>query len=154
MALTDKLAQEAPDETAGTEEEEKDLKIAVLMGQRLLDDGGFEVVQSAVKSSKDPGQVIGQFLMQMAQQMFESMPEDMQLSPTVLLAHGGWLEQISDYIQDEIKVKKDVMDKAEIYVASTAQQMAQAKQGMNEDGVQAPAAPQVGPAAPVMPGAA
>lgn len=133
-------------------EDELDLKIAVLLGQHLLQDGGFDVIDKAVKSSKDPGQVIGQFLMQMGQQMMESMPDDIKLSPKILLARGGWVEQISDYIQEKAHVKKEIMDKAEIYIASTAQHMAQAKGG-NVDGVPPPPTPQAGDpnAAPAMP---
>lgn len=139
--------QAAPEGMALTDEEETDLKIAVLMTHRLLQDGGFDVIEKAVDSSKDPGQVIGQFLMQLGQQLHESMPDDMKLSPKIMLARGGWLEQISDYIQEEEGVKKEVMDKAEIYVASTASQMAQAKQqqsGGTIEGVQAPPVPAPG----------
>lgn len=130
-----------------SDEEEMDLKIAVLMTERLLQDGGFDVIQKAMDSSKDPSQVIGQFLMQLGQQLHESMPDGMQLSPKIMLCQGGWVEQVSDYIQEETDVKKAVMDKAEIYVASTASQMAQQKQqqsGGTIEGVPAPPVPAPG----------
>lgn len=132
----------------GANTDELDLKIAVMLGERLLEEGGFDVIEKALGSS-DPGQVIGQFLMQMGQQMMESMPDGITLSPKILLAKGGWVEQISDYIQEKGVAKKAIMDKAEIYVASTSQKMAQAKGGM-AGGVQAPPSPQVGadPSAP------
>lgn len=151
MALEDKM-KKAPEQEAPENEEELDLKIAVLLGQKLLEEGGFDVIEKAVASSKDPGQVIGQFLMQMGQQLHESMPDDAKLSPTIMLAQGGWVEQMSDYIQEEGVADKATMDKAEIYVASTAQQMAQAKGGQ-ADGVPLP--PSAGdaaqPPAPPMP---
>jgi len=158
MALEQEMMQQAPEETnettpdkeqgegAGGSSDKLDLKIAVMLGERLLEDGGFDVIESAVKHSSDPGQVIGQFLMQMGQQMMESMPEDTKLSPAILLQPGGWVEQMSDYIQKQAHVKKEIMDKAEIYVASTAQQMAQAKRGQ-VDGVQAPVGTATGQAA-------
>lgn len=152
MALDERMTKEAPEQEgiALTDEEEQDLKIAVLMGERLLEHGGFDVIEKAVASSSDPGQVIGQFLMQMGQQLHESMPDDMKLSPKIMLAQDGWVEQISDFIQEEGLANKDVMDKAEIYIASTAQQMAQSKQqqsGGTIEGVQAPPVP--GPGQPV-----
>lgn len=142
MALDKKIAEEASKETPANDQD-TDLKIAVLLGMRLLDDGGFDVIDKAVDSSKDPGQVIGQFLMQMGQQMYESMPDDLKFSPEIMLEDNGWLEQISDYIQVELGVDKKVMDKAEIYVANTATQMAQAKA--------APAAAQAAEAPPGAP---
>lgn len=147
MALEKKLTEEAPQE--GGSDEEMDLEIGVLIAKHLLEDGGFDVIEQAVASSSDPGQVVGQFLMQLGTQMFENMPEGVDLSPAIMLAKGGWLEQVSDFIQEELGVKKEVMDKAEIYVASTAQQMAQGAQAQGD-----PNAPPVAPgpsAAPPLP---
>jgi hypothetical protein len=139
MALEQELTKEAPAEGGGGGEED-DLEIAVLTAKHLLEDGGFDVIDKAVASSSDPGQVIGQFLMQLGTQMFENMPEGVTLSPAIMLAHGGWLEQISDFIQEQLGVKREIMDKAEIYVASTAQQSAQASQQQGD-----PNAPPVAP---------
>jgi hypothetical protein len=140
MALEKQMKKE---KSSPKNEDEMDLEIGVLLGKRMLEDGGFDIVEKAVATSRDPSQVIGQFLMQMGQEMMENMPEDVKLTPAILLSPGGWLEQISDFIQTELDVKKDVMDKAEVYVASTASQMAQAKQGQT-NGVQAPAVPVAG----------
>jgi hypothetical protein len=142
MALESKLNSPQKDSSPSQKmtEEELDLQIAVLFGRRLLEDGGFRVIEKAAASSRDPGQVIGQFLMQMGQQMMESLPEDVQLSPTILLAEGGWVEQMSDYIQENLGIKREIMDRAEIYVASTAQQMAEAHQSQASGLLQASAA--------------
>ena len=154
MALSDMNPEPQEDETQEnnlTPEEEKDLKIAVLLGERLLRAGGFDVIQKAMQSSSDPSQVIGQFLMQLAQQMFEKMPHNIQLSPRILLTKDGWVEQISDFIQEKLGVPKKVMDKAEIYVASTASQMGQAKRaqgGGDVNGVPSPPIPGPGAGAP------
>lgn len=128
MALDKKLAE--PATSSKLSSDELDLKIAVLMAEDMIAKGGYEqVIAPALKSSRDPGQVIGQFLMQLGQQIIEDMPDDMQLTPKILLAQGGWVEQVSDLLQDKYSVKKEIMDKAEIYVASTAQQMAQSRGG-------------------------
>lgn len=136
MALDKKLAKEESKPKAMSPDE-IDLRIGVLMGQRLLEDGGFNVIEKALEQSKDPSQVIGQFLMQLGQQLMESMPEDVKLSPAILLARGGWLEQMSDYIKEQTGASEAIMDKAEIYVASTAQKMAAARNQQQQ--AQAPA---------------
>ncbi len=108
--------------------DELDLKIAVLMAQDMLDKGGVEPILTAVKQSSNPGQVIGQFLMQLASQMAEGMPDDMKLSPALMLVEGGWVEQISDFLQEEYDIKKEIMDKAEAFIGVSSEQMAKAQQ--------------------------
>ena len=107
------------------DEEEKDLKIMVNLGKDMIDEGGYSVVEQAL-NSKDPGVVIGQFLMQLGSQMGEQLPFDP--SPRIMLARGGWLEQMRDYMQEEYDVPKKDMDRAEMFVASSAQGMAQSQQ--------------------------
>lgn len=149
MAIEEQLAPEDAEAEGErlTDEEEQDLEIAVLLGKKLVDEGGAEVIQAA-QGSSDPSQVIGQFLVQLASQMVEQMPEEMKPSPKVFLAEGGWLEQMSDFLQEEYDVSREIMDRAEIYVASTAQQMAQTKQQ------QAAGQPAGAPPAAPMPGGA
>lgn len=115
---------EAPERERLTAEEEDDLAIAVMLAENLIDDGGLQIIQEALNSSNDPGQVIGEFLMQLVAQMSESLPQDVELSPRVFLAEGGWVEQVSDYLQEEYEVPRDVMDRAEIFIATQAQSMA------------------------------
>lgn len=129
-----------------TKEEETDLKIAVAMAEDLIDEGGKDVLETA-KESTDPGQVIGQFLFQMVSQMSEQLPFEM--SPRIYFAEGGWIEQVSDYIQEQYGIDKETMDRAEIYIGTAAQEMAQGGKGGDPN---APAQPQqAGPPAPVMP---
>lgn len=135
MALEQDMVKQNPQQVAPNEapadgqglskEEETDLKIAVLLAERLIDDGGIKVIDDAVKGSNDPGQIIGQFLMQMVSQMNEKLPKEVQLSKRIYFAHGGWVEQISDYIQEQYGIDKKIMDRAEIYIATAAQKMAQ-----------------------------
>lgn len=142
MALEDEMTQ-APQEQGLTDEQEADLSIAVNVAKDLIDQGGFDVIEQAL-ATKDPGQIIGQFLMQMVSQMGEQLPQDVTLDPAIFFAVGGWIEQISDYLQEEYDVPKEVMDRAEIYIGTAAQQMAQGQAAQ-------PAPPQ--PEAPLPQGA-
>ena len=123
------------------EQEEQDLQIAVDMGMEMIDDGGFDMIQQAIDQSNDPGQVIGQFLLQLGSEIMSKMPEGLELSPRILLAHDGWVEQISDYLQDQYGVSEDIMNRAESYVGAAAMQMAQggAQQAPGGPPPQAPA---------------
>ena len=142
MALEDEMTQ-APQEQGLTDEQEADLSIAVNVAKDLSDQGGFDVIEQAL-ATKDPGQIIGQFLMQMVSQMGEQLPQDVTLDPAIFFAVGGWIEQISDYLQEEYDVPKEVMDRAEIYIGTAAQQMTQGQAAQ-------PAPPQ--PEAPLPQGA-
>lgn len=142
MALEDEMTQ-APQEQGLTDEQEADLSIAVNLAKDLIDQGGFDVIEQAL-ATKDPGQIIGQFLMQMVSQMGEQLPQDVTLDPSIFFAVGGWIEQISDYLQEEYDVPKEVMDRAEIYIGTAAQEMSKGQAAQ-------PAAPQ--PEAPLPQGA-
>lgn len=143
MALEDTVQKEAPaDSSRLTEEEEKDLSIVVILAENLIDDGGIEVIDQALAESKDPAQVIGQFLMQMVSQMSEQFPAEFSISPRVFLAEGGWVEQISDYLQEEYDVPREVMDRAEMFIAAQADSMAQGAVQQDAAQPEAPAVPQ------------
>src|SRR5690606_24678357 len=108
-----------------SKEEENDLAIAVMMAENVIDDGGIDVIDTALNDSSNPGEVIGQFLMQLVSQMSEQMPKEFEISPRIFFADGGWVEQISDYLQEQYNVSEDVMDKAEMFIAAQADSMAQ-----------------------------
>ena len=141
MALEDKV-KEQQDNSQLTDAEENELEIMVLLAENLIDEGGIQALDTA-KQSKDPGQVIGQFLMQLGSQLGEQLP--FEISPRIMLARGGWLEQVSDYLQDEYGFSKKDMDRAEIFVASSAQSMAQGQQQQQAaPAAQAPVDPAAG----------
>lgn len=133
-----------------TKEEETDLKIAVLLGEQLMNKGGYDVIQKALDTSSDPAQVIGQFFVQMIQKMVESFPKEMKISPRIYLCKGGWLEQIMDETIKKLHMDKRISDKAEIYVAHTAVELAkkyqqgQTGQPQQQDAQQQQQAPQGG----------
>ena len=140
MALEDQLQeQQSPQEM--TEDQEQDLSIAVNIAKNLIDDGGWEIIEQALESN-DPGQIIGQFLMQLVAQMTENSPEEVDIDPAIYLAIGGWVEQISDYLQEEYDVPKEVMDRAEMYIGTASQQMLQGQQQQQAQMEQAAPMPQ------------
>lgn len=142
MALDEEMMAESG-QAQLTDQEENDLEIAVALAENLIDEGGYQVIQQAEQSS-DPATVIGQFLMQLGSQLGESLP--FPISPRIMLAEGGWVEQVSDYLQEEYDIPKQVMDRAEIFIGSNAQAMAQQQQ---QAAPQEAAMPQE--AGPVMP---
>lgn len=145
MALDEELEKENKNPEELTEEEEAELSIMVNIAKDMIDDAGYQIIQQALES-KDPGVVIGQFIMLLGSQLSEKLPFDP--SPRIMLAEGGWVEQISDYLQEEYDVPKKVMDRAEIFVGSSAYAMAQGSQQQSpQQGASAPAQQ----AAPPMP---
>lgn len=120
MALKEQLPAQEQEKESLTAEEEQDLSIAVNLAKNMIDDEGINVIKSA-ETSKDPGQVIGQFLFQMATALKEKLSGMIDLSPRIFLSEGGWVEQVSDYLQEDYGIPKDTMDRAEIYIGGTAQ---------------------------------
>jgi hypothetical protein len=157
MALEEQLAQAqpagaeqaAPQLEEMNEEEEIDLQTAVLMAERMLQEEGFDVIEQAIETSSDPAQVIGQFLLQMIMQMDEAAPNDSKFSRRIWLAKGGWLEQVMDIIIDEFQLDYAIADKAEVYVAQTASEMAKAGLARGQQAQQQGVAP--GQATPTLP---
>lgn len=123
MALDEQMAQQGPERLG--KEEEDELRVMVNLAMNMIDEGGADIIDQAMES-KDPGTIIGQFMMQLGSQLGEQLP--FEISPRIMLAEGGWVEQISDYLQEQYDVPKKVMDRAEIFVGSSAQNMAQQQQ--------------------------
>lgn len=146
MALDNMQPQEAPVQEGEqlTKDEMDDLDIMVNLSKEMIDDGGIDVIDQAIEQSNDPAQVIGQFLMQMVSQLGESLPEDMDLSPRIFFAYGGWVEQISDYLQEQYGIPQEVMDRVEMFIGTAATQMQQGEAAKQP-------APQPTQAGPVMP---
>lgn len=150
MAIKDELEKEDTPDGTLHEKEEKDLSIMVNLAKNMIDDEGIKVIKSA-ENSKDQGQVIGQFLFQLGSTLAEKLSGMVDVSPRIMLAEGGWVEQVSDYLQEQYGIPKDVMDRAELYIGGMAQQMAQGQQGGSPQAAPAgqPPAPEQQP--PMMP---
>lgn len=149
MALEQMMAGQPPQEAQQaqgaqplTEDEEQDLRIGIMMGEDLLEQGGYDAIKAAL-GSKDPAQAIGQFFVMLIQKLDSELPEDVKLSKRIYLAKGGWLEEMMDLIIDELGVDPKVTDRAEIYVADAFSQMARRNAGQQQ--APAPAAPAPAP---------
>lgn len=111
-----------------TDEEENDLRTAVLIAERMFEEEGYSIIEQALNTSSDPAQVIGQFLIQMIKSLDENMPNNAKLSRRIWLAQGGWVEQVMDMIIEEFDLDYAIADKAEVYIGTTIAQMAKAGQ--------------------------
>lgn len=142
MALKEKIV-EKEDKTSDAEdelstEEKQHLSIMVNLAKNLIDDGGNQVITAAMKS-RDPGQVIGQFLVQLAQQIAEKLEGKVDVSPRIILIEDGWVEQVSDYLQEEYGIDKATADRAELYIGAVGMKQAQAMQQEAAGGAVPPA---------------
>ena len=146
MALKDEINKEPEntDTSKLSDAEEKDLSIMVNLAKNMIDDDGINVIKSA-ENSKDQGQVIGQFLFQLGSALAEKLSGMVDISPRIMLAEGGWVEQVSDYLQEEYGVPKDIMDRAEIYIGGTAQSVGLAELEKQQGGAPQGAVPPAGP---------
>jgi hypothetical protein len=88
-----------------------DIELATRMGIKLLNEGnGLQIVRQAVNSSKDPAQVIGQFLAQIMAQLATALHQEYQIDPRIFLCKGGWLEHMLDYIETQLHLPKNFSD--------------------------------------------
>lgn len=110
-----------------TDLEELDLEIAVKMGQRLMKDaGGLKAIEQAMSGSGDPVQAISKFLVQLIVQIKEAVEsQGVELSPNIVLAKGGWVEQMLDVIEGELGLPPDFSDQVFGDVVETFKALAQ-----------------------------
>lgn len=144
MALEKEVNKESRSEAS------YDLSIAVKLAKTLIAEGGYKVIETAMSSSKDPSQVIGQFLLQLGSEVKNVIETKTgsKFNSAVLLMENGWLEQVSDYLQDVYNIPNDVMVKAEQFVGTAALQMNQSA----ASAAQTQGQPEQAPALPVQQG--
>lgn len=124
-----------------SDDDKETLSIMVDQAQQAIEQGGADVIQQAMSGSKNPAQVIAQFILQLGSQIADSMDsQGMPVNPQVMLNEGGFVEQVSDFLQSYYDIPKDVMDQAEKIVGAAAMSMHQAESA--PQGQQAPAAPE------------
>lgn len=104
MASLDKQAKQDKEPVSD------DAQLVVMMGMSLLDKGGLEVINKALKTSQDPSQVIGTFLTQMIGQMAEYTANTLQIDPAVYTEPNGFLDQILDYIEKKLGLPPEFSD--------------------------------------------
>lgn len=89
----------------------EDVEILVRTAIKLLNDsGGMQVIKEAIDTSQDPGQVVGQFITQLIAKMGEELGQSMNVDPRAFLAKGGFLEEILDYIEQQLGLPEEFSD--------------------------------------------
>lgn len=142
-------APEAEDSNVLNKEEKLDLEIAVAMAKKLISEGkGMDVIKSAVQGSQDPSSVIGQFFAQMFAQMQESFPAELEVSPRIYLAKGGVLEQLLDFIEEELGLPPEFSDQVFGATVETIKAAAQDPPAQEQAPAQDPQAAMPAPAQP------
>lgn len=131
----------APEGNKATDIEESDLEIAVHMSkQLLLQGGGLQAIQKAVSGTADPAQVISKFLVQLLLKVKDAVAkEGVELSPAIVLGRGGWVEQMLDLIETELKLPPEWSVEILDDIIETFKALAQSpQQGAAPQGVPAP----------------
>lgn len=87
------------------------VELAVRMTVKMLDEGGgMKVIGDALKQSRDPAQVVGQFLAQIVGQLAEQLQKQFNIDPAIFLTKGGWLDKILDYIESQLGLPSEFSD--------------------------------------------
>jgi hypothetical protein len=134
-----------PEEKAPAAKKEgksSDKELVSMMGMAMLDNGGLDTIKAALQSSQDPGQVVGQFVAQMAGQLAQMTQEQMGIDPSVYGEPDGFLDQILNYIEMELQLPPEFSD--QVY-GETLEVMKAAAAGGGE-AEQQPGAPAPAPA--------
>ena len=136
----------------GTKFKSEDVELAVNFGIKLLNEGGgLDLIKKSINQSRDPAQVIGQFLAQIIAKLAEQMHQEYSIDPGIFLAKDGFLDYILNYIEQKLGYPESFSD--EIYtqvveVIKAAAQGPAAPNGVMEGEPSTPP-PQGGQPAPV-----
>lgn len=105
---------QAPAEEQATERQKYDpdhVEVAVRMGVKILrDGGGLKMIAEALNQSKDPAQVIGQFLAQLVGKLAEQLRDQFNIDPGLFVAENGFLDNILNYIEQQLKLPPEFSD--------------------------------------------
>lgn len=96
------------------------VEVAVRMGVKMIrDGGGLKIISEALNKSKDPAQVIGQFLAQLIGKLAEQLRSEFNIDPGLFVANGGFLDHILDYIEQQLKLPSEFSDQVYSQVMET-----------------------------------
>lgn len=109
MAL-EKIGQQEKAQAENTVAEE-DIEIATRLGiQLLMEGGGMQQIETAIRQSQEPAQFLGQFLAQLIAQLAEQLQGQVDLDPRAFLSKGGFLENILNFIEDQLGLPAEFSD--------------------------------------------
>ena len=138
-ALQEEEMMEEDEEGVLTADEDRDLHIAWMVVEELMEQGAIDVILDALDNSASPEQLIGQAIAQMMMQVEEQFTGEDKLSPRIFFAENGLLEIIGDYLEDE-GVPEDVVGKSEMVAFATLQQVGQQNSAPQQPAPQQPQA--------------
>ena len=140
-ALQEEEMMEEEEEGVLTADEDRDLHIAWMVVEELMEQGAIDVILDALDNSASPEQVIGQAIAQMMMQVEEQFTGEDKLSPRIFFAENGLLEIIGDYLEDE-GVPEDIVGKSEMVAFATLKQVGDQQAAQRQ--APAPQQPQAG----------
>lgn len=112
----------------------------------IKESGVLEKLGPALQQSADPAQVVGQFLVQLIGHLADVASAEYNFDPRVFLAQNGWLEQVLDFIEDELGLPEEFSDEVQGTVLEMIKALAQ---GEKQPQQPAQAAPGAVPSAPM-----
>lgn len=128
------------------------VELVTRLGIKLLKEGGgLDTLGKAIQQSQDPAQVVGQFMVQLIGSLIEQLKEQIDLDPRVFLVPDGFLDNILDFLEDQLSLPSEFSDQVEGEVLEMIKALAMGEQqpqqqqgpGLDQMGQQAqPAAPQ------------
>lgn len=99
------------EKTTGEEPVDRDLELVIRMGIKLLTQSkGLEVIKQALGQSKDPAQVIGQFLATMMGKLAEECRDKLDIDPAIFLRGKGFLDAMLNYIEEKLGMPPEFSD--------------------------------------------
>lgn len=87
-----------------------DVELLTRMAIKLMSDGGLDVIKTALQESQDPAQVVGQFMVQLISQLAENVGQQVDIDMRAFLAKGGVLENLLDYIEEQLGYPAEFSD--------------------------------------------
>lgn len=124
---------------APKQSDDKDTELATRMCIQMINDKGLPVLQKAIQSSKDPAQVIGQFIGQMFGMVAEKL-QGMGVSPKVFLKKPGVLGGVLSFLQQKLHLNDQQVNQIYIEVMNMIKAGAMGGRGGQPQG-QAPNVP-------------
>lgn len=156
MASLDQMSKEQlpPEEEQEVVEDTpvsaEQVELVTRLGIKMLKEGGgLDTLGKAVQQSQDPAQVVGQFLVQLIGSMLDQLKEQIDLDPRVFLVPDGFVDNILDFLEDQLSLPEEFSDQVEAEVLEMIKALAQGEQRPQQQqgpGVEQAGAPPQAPA--------
>lgn len=125
---------------APKQSDDKDTELATRMCIQMINDKGLPILQKAVQTSKDPAQVIGQFIGQLFGMVAEKL-QGMGVSPKVFLKKPGVLGGVLSFIQQKLHLNDQQVNQIYIEVMNMIKAGAMSGQGGQQGRPNTPTGP-------------